>query len=304
MTGCSAASCSMESSAAVPTGRPFVRCSGRHEVDVLSPTPNRRCCTNRAEKTADSARAVTVPSTRQQPAQQYHREELRSAADHCTGRRGREDHRDRGRAALGETGRCAGEIQERSCRSSAKEHREPRVELDKFNFGSKLRPCSPRRPPDERRLTPATHPGAELPLSAKIGPLDAATKGHPRSRPVASQGGWYEETCARVAGHIIFSICMLRDVTTDCDLSDPRTEPMSWAEGPGRLAQPKTSVGRSCAMRTALTSTPDLRVTLVVAVEVSKTAWVIAAHVPGGKVSRLSRGSSLEERRFARPSSA
>lgn len=34
-------------------------------------------------------------------------------------------------------------------------------------------------------------------------------------------------------------------------------------------------------MRTALTSTPDLRVTLVVAVEVSKTAWVIAAHVPG-----------------------
>jgi hypothetical protein len=26
---------------------------------------------------------------------------------------------------------------------------------------------------------------------------------------------------------------------------------------------------------------PDLRTTLVVAVEVSKTAWVIAAHVPG-----------------------
>lgn len=34
-------------------------------------------------------------------------------------------------------------------------------------------------------------------------------------------------------------------------------------------------------MTTAPALLPDLRTTLVVAVEVAKTAWVIAAHVPG-----------------------
>ena len=34
-------------------------------------------------------------------------------------------------------------------------------------------------------------------------------------------------------------------------------------------------------MTTAPALLPDLRTRLVVAVEVSKTAWVVAAHVPG-----------------------